>query len=166
MTQKLRRIALACGFALLVAIQFIRPAIPNPPVTADLAAPPRVKRIIETSCYDCHSNQTRLAWFDKIVPAYWLVRQDVLSARERLNFSNIGSSPAAVQKAALYEGVNMVKLGMMPLPPYVRLHPAANVTPEELKELEEYRAPWTTAPGQAGSESTGSRGRFSGAGAA
>jgi hypothetical protein len=153
MTQKLRRIVLAAGFALFVAIQFIRPGIPAPPVTADLGAPPRVKQILEASCYDCHSNQTRLAWFDQIVPAYWLVRQDVLRARERLNFSNIGSSPPAVQKAALYEGVNMVKLGAMPLPPYVRLHPAANVTPEELKELEEYLAPWTRAPDQARSVS-------------
>jgi hypothetical protein len=156
MTQKLPRMVLASGSALLVAIQFIRPAIPTPPATADLVAPPRVKQILETSCYDCHSYQTKLAWFDQIVPAYWLVRQDVLSARERLNFSNIGSSPVAAQKAALYEGVNMVKLGMMPLPPYVRLHQAANVTPEELKELEEYLAPWTSAPDQTGSESTAS----------
>jgi len=101
----------ATGFALFLAIQFIRPAIPHAPVTTDVAAPFQIKQILKTSCYDCHSNETRLAWFDQIAPAYWLVRQDVLSARERLNFSNIGSSPAAVQKAALYEGVNMVKLG-------------------------------------------------------
>ena len=141
------------GFASFVAIQFIRPAIPHPTVTADLVAPPHIKQILKTSCYDCHSNETRLAWFDQIVPAYWLVRQDVLSARERLNFSNIGSSPAAVQKAALYEGVNMIKLGAMPLPRFVRLHPEAKVTPEGLVELEAYLAPWTPAPNQAATTS-------------
>src|ERR1700680_5121966 len=71
--------AIICGagFLALVAIQFIRPAIPHPPATADLAAPPEVKQILKTSCYDCHSNQTTLAWFDKIAPAYWLVASDV-----------------------------------------------------------------------------------------
>ena len=77
------------GFASLVAIEFIRPAIPHPTVTTDLVAPPHIKQILKTSCYDCHSNETRLAWFDQIVPAYWLVRQDVLSARERLSGVNM-----------------------------------------------------------------------------
>jgi hypothetical protein len=57
-----------------VAIQFIRPEISHPQVTADLAAPPEVKRILRNSCYDCHSNETGLAWFDQIAPAYWLVQ--------------------------------------------------------------------------------------------
>jgi hypothetical protein len=48
----------------------------------------------------------------------------------------------------------MIKLGAMPLPRFVRLHPAATVTPQELTELEEYLAPWTSAPNPAGSAST------------
>jgi hypothetical protein len=77
-----------------------------------------------------------------------------MRARERLNFSNIGSSPAAVQKAALYEGVNLVKLGTMPLPRYVTLRSAAKVKPEELTEVEAYLAPWAPAPDGVGSAST------------
>ena len=34
----------------------------------------------------------------------------------------------------------------MPLPRFVRVHPEAKVTPEELLELEAYLAPWTPAP--------------------
>ena len=86
-----------------LAIQLIRPAISHPPVTADLSAA-RVKRILTAACYDCHSNQTRLAWFDQIVPAYWLVASDVKEARRHLNFSEM-KLPSAQQKAALYESV-------------------------------------------------------------
>jgi hypothetical protein len=44
-----------------IGIQFIRPELNNPPATADLAAPPEVKQILKNSCYDCHSNETRLS---------------------------------------------------------------------------------------------------------
>ncbi|HEY8942973.1 MAG TPA: heme-binding domain-containing protein, partial [Polyangiaceae bacterium] len=54
-----------------VLAQLFRPELSNPPVTADLSAPAPVKAILRRSCYDCHSNETRLPWFDRIVPAYW-----------------------------------------------------------------------------------------------
>jgi hypothetical protein len=53
---------------------------------ADLSAPDQVKAILQRACYDCHSNQTRLAWFDQPVPAYWLVVRDVKAGRKVLNF--------------------------------------------------------------------------------
>lgn len=122
-------------------MQFIRPAILRPPVTADLAAPPEVKQILKTSCYDCHSNQTRLAWFDQIVPAYWLVASDVMAGRRSLNFSEIGKLAPGQQKATLYEAVDQIQLGAMPLPAYTRLHRAAVVTPAQLSVLKNYLKP-------------------------
>jgi hypothetical protein len=86
-----------------------------------------------------------------LVPGYWLVRHDILTAREHLNFSTLGSKPAAVQRATLYEAVNMIQLGAMPLPSFKMLHPEANVTPEELAVLKTYLAPWRTAPTQSAS---------------
>ncbi|HUJ73109.1 MAG TPA: heme-binding domain-containing protein [Verrucomicrobiae bacterium] len=129
------------GFVAIVAIQFIRPAISHPMVTADLTAPPEVKHILRTSCYDCHSNETQLAWFDEIVPAYWLVASDVKNARSRLNFSEIAKLPLAQQKAALYEAVDQIQLGAMPLPAYTRLHRDAVVTPAQLIILKNYLNP-------------------------
>ncbi len=41
-----------------------------------------------------------------------------------------------MQKATLYEAVNMIQLGAMPLPKFVKLHPEAKVTPEELANVE------------------------------
>ncbi len=132
-----------------MGLQAVRPTIPTGPATAEVQAPPEVRRILEKDCYSCHSGQSRLSWFDQVVPAYWLVRRDILTAREHLNFSTLGSKPAAAQKAALYEAVNMVQLGAMPLPSFRKLHPDAMVTPEELATLKAYLAPWKQPPVQA-----------------
>ncbi|MGA9670865.1 MAG: cytochrome P460 family protein [Terracidiphilus sp.] len=130
----------------LCAIQVVRPKIPAKPLAAEVQAPPEVKRILEKDCYSCHSDERRLSWFDEIVPAYWLVRHDVLTAREHLNFSTLGSKPVAAQKGALFEAANMIQLGAMPLPQFVQLHPEAKVTDAELQTLKTYLAPWSVAP--------------------
>ena len=137
---------LAAGIVVFAAMQLVRPAIPAKPATAELRASPEVTHILDKNCYACHSDQLRLSWFDHIVPAYWLVRYHILTARKHLNFSTLGSRPAAVQKATLYEAVNMVRLGAMPLPSFLLLHPEARVTPEELATLKAYLAPWTSPP--------------------
>ncbi len=134
---------LAIAFA---AIQFIRPTLTRPPVTAEIEAPPEVKAILRNSCYNCHSNEPKLSWFDQPVPGYWLVVNDVNSARKHLNFSEIGKLPAAQQKAALYEAVLQIQLGAMPLPSYERLHPESAVTPQQLAVLKQYLAPTPSEP--------------------
>jgi hypothetical protein len=123
---------IVAGVFLFAVLQVARPGIPVKPAKAELQTPPDVEHILEKDCYSCHSDERRLAWFDQIVPAYWLVRHDILTAREHLNFSTLGSNPPAVQKATLYEAVNMIQLGAMPLPSFLRMHPDAKVTPEEL----------------------------------
>jgi hypothetical protein len=141
----LRNLGIA-AIVLFAFLQATRPRISTKPATAELQAPIEVKRIFEKDCYSCHSDQRRLSWFDEGVPGYWLVRHDILTGREHLNFSTIGSKPDAAQKAMLYEAVNMVQLGAMPLPAFLRLHPAARVTPAELVTLKTYLAPWSTLP--------------------
>jgi mono/diheme cytochrome c family protein len=133
--------------ALLVLAQLVRPVIPAKPATAEVQVPAAVKRILVKSCYSCHSDERRLAWFDQIEPGYWIVRHDILTARSHLNFSTLGSAPQAVQRAKLFEAVNMIQLGAMPLRQFVALHPEAKVSPEELAELKTYLAPWATVPG-------------------
>jgi hypothetical protein len=126
---------------LFVALQFIRPELTNPPVAAELSAPPEVEQILRTSCYNCHSNETRLPWFDRIVPAYWIATRDVRVGRQHLNFSEIGALPAPQQKAALYESVSQIELGAMPLPAYKRVHPESVITPQQLAVLKQYLTP-------------------------
>ena len=136
------RLAVA-GIVVLGLLQLVRPGIPSKPATAEVDAPPAVKEILQKDCYSCHSDERRLSWFDQVVPGYWLVRRDILTAREHLNFSTLGAKPAASQKATLFEAVNMIQLGAMPLPAFVQLHPEARVAREDLATLKAYLAPWT-----------------------
>jgi hypothetical protein len=134
------------GAVVFAVLQMTRPSIPTRPATAEVQALPEIRHILNKGCYSCHSDERRLAWFDQIVPGYWLVQHDVLTARAHLNFSTLGSQPAAAQRATLFESVNMIQLGAMPLPQFTRLHPEAKVTPEELKTLKDYLAPWASLP--------------------
>ncbi len=121
-----------------VGVQFIRPKLTNPPVTADFQAPPAVAEILRNSCYNCHSNETKLAWFDQVAPAYWLVASDVRKARSHLNFSELGNAPKPQQLGFLFEAVTQIQFGAMPLPSYRLAHPESRVTPEQLAILKSY----------------------------
>jgi hypothetical protein len=128
---------------ILIGVQFIRPELPNSPATDQLKAPFEVKHVLRNSCYNCHSNQTKLPWFDEVAPAYWLVTHDVKEGRKHLNFSEISRLPASQQKAVLVEAVNEIQLNAMPLPAYRLVHPGSVVTPEELAVLRHYIKPAT-----------------------
>ena len=135
-------VVVAVAVLMFLAAQLYRPKIDHPPVTAEIQAPPEVKQILRNSCYHCHSNETRLSWFDQPAPAYWMVARDVRMARAKLNFSEIGALPAAKQRAMLFEAVNMIQLGAMPLPSYRRVHPGAAVTAAQLETLKAYLNPF------------------------
>jgi heme-binding protein/cytochrome P460 len=137
------------GLLALAGAQFVRPKLENPPVTAEIAAPDAVKQVLRRACYDCHSNETRLPWFDQIAPASWLVARDVAEGRKRLNFSELGAQPAARQKAALFESVNHVALGAMPPRAYLALHPGARVDGTEVASLMNYLRSQAPAPAPA-----------------
>ena len=142
---------LVAGLAVVVfgLLQLARPPIPAKPATAEVQASPQIQQILDKSCYSCHSDERRLSWFDRDPqPAYWVVRHDILTAREHLDFSTLGAKPTAAQKAMLYEAVNMIQLKAMPLPQFVVLHPEAKVSQENLAALKAYLAPWSELPEQ------------------
>lgn len=132
------------------ALQLVRPSIPVSSEGREIQVPPAVHTVLEKDCYSCHSDERRVAWFDQLVPGYWLVRHDILTAREHLNFSRLGSQPVPAQRAALFEAVNMIRLRAMPLRSYTALHPGARVTAEDLATLEAYLAPWNAIPAGSG----------------
>ncbi|PTS97361.1 cytochrome P460 [Pedobacter sp. HMWF019] len=123
---------------IFICIQFIRPEIKNPPVTADLQAPVPVKAIFQRACYDCHSNETNLHWFDKISPVYWRVAKHVETGREVLNFSSFNNLAPADQKGKLWEAFNQIALGAMPLKDYQFVHTSAKISAADLAILKKY----------------------------
>lgn len=131
-------LVVTAGFVLLLALQFLQAPITNPPVSHPLRAPQPVTAIFKKACYDCHSNETRLKWFDKVAPVSWLVSADVKTARSRFNFSTWDTLSHADQQSRLWEMVNMVLDHKMPLGSYAAFHPEANLSQTDITVLKNY----------------------------
>jgi cytochrome c2 len=131
---------LTFGFliAAFVAIQLYHPEITDTTVITEFQAPQNVKSILKKACYDCHSNETDLRWFDEIAPVYWQVAAHVRAGREGLNFSTLGNMSPVEQKAKLWESVNQIQTDAMPLKSYAFVHPTAKVSAADLAILKAY----------------------------
>lgn len=112
--------------------------VSNPPVTGEIMLPAEVRAIFERACYDCHSNETEVRWFDKLPFASSMVADHVTRGRARLNFSTWDSLSAADQKSNLWLIYNKVAAGQMPLPAYKALHPEARISPADLSVLRQF----------------------------
>jgi len=123
---------------LLIGIQLVPVSRDNPPVTAAVETPAEVQTILETSCYDCHSNLTRWPWYSRVAPVSWLIHHDVSEGRDQLNFSEWGDYPARRQNHKLEELEEMIRDGKMPLKKYVPLHPEARLSAADAETLIEW----------------------------
>ena len=93
------------------------------------------KRIIENSCYDCHSNNTVWPWYSYVAPVSWFVVDHVHEARDELNFSEWKTYSQKRINHKLEELVEEVEEEEMPLPSYLLLHSNANLSDEEKQLL-------------------------------
>ncbi|MEX1138164.1 MAG: heme-binding domain-containing protein [Bacteroidota bacterium] len=132
------------GIALVgvfVIMQLFRSERVNPPVDPDntiyamVHVPDNVRNILERSCFDCHSNETRWPWYSAIAPAMWAVAHDVEEGREHLNFSEFGTYKPLRAIAKLDMVCEQIINQNMPLPAYLVLHPRAQVSKEEIDIL-------------------------------
>jgi hypothetical protein len=102
----------------------------NPPVTANAPWPSaQAESLARAACYDCHSNETDWPVYSYVAPMSWLVRRDVESGRDELNFSEWDRDSDANDAADAIED------GAMPPRTYTLLHPDARLTDEEEAEL-------------------------------
>jgi hypothetical protein len=128
-------VALVAMFGLL---QFTNPTRTNPPVVNDLAAkdppPPEVTTLLRAACYDCHSHETKWPIYSHIAPSSWLVVSDVNEGRRHLNFSDWPTDSAVAAKKL--ERINE-ELDYREMPPkkYTMLHPEAQLTEAQRKEI-------------------------------
>jgi hypothetical protein len=126
------------GLAILclaIGIQLWPAGRTNPPVTADIDAPPEVRGILRRSCYDCHSNETRWPWYGWIAPVSWFLVHDVNSARRELNFSGWGEYTERKRNNKTEAILDQIDEGHMPPSAYIRMHPDAKVSSEDLAIL-------------------------------
>ncbi len=119
----------------LIAIQFFnRPdktsttEIAPGHITKVMNVPANVESILKRSCYDCHSDHTVWPWYSSVAPVSWLVADDVVKGRKKMNFSQWDKIPDAKKEARLNEICEEIKADEMPLPPYLILHGDAKLS--------------------------------------
>jgi hypothetical protein len=135
-----KKIALAL-LVVLVGMQFYRPE--KNVAAGDYVAAfetetnpsPEVKAILNTACYDCHSDNTEYPWYNNIAPvSYWLA-DHIEDGKKHLNFSDWQNYDAKKKDHKLEELIEEVKEGEMPLKEYTWTHGDAKLTQEQISTL-------------------------------
>jgi hypothetical protein len=124
---------------LFLAAQIYRPERSNPPVDesktifATLNVPPDVKAILDRSCTDCHTNNTKWPWYSSVAPTSWLTERDVKNGRSSMNLSVWGTYKKTKQAGKLDDISEQLTTDKMPLKPYRIMHPGSVLSKEEIE---------------------------------
>lgn len=100
--------------------------------------PENLKNKLHVSCYDCHSNNTRYPWYDKIQPVAWFLEDHIKEGKAELNFSQWGEYSDRRKNSKLRSIISQIEEGKMPLDSYVLLHPDADLSEEDKLEFINY----------------------------
>ncbi len=92
---------------------------------------PQTRSLAKRACFDCHSNETVWPWYSYVAPVSWLVYNDTMQGRSRLNFSE---RPSGSQRRA-GEVARVIQGGEMPPAIYLPMHPSAQLTAAEKQQL-------------------------------
>ncbi|MEX1137762.1 MAG: heme-binding domain-containing protein [Bacteroidota bacterium] len=139
--KRIVRVVLITAAIVMVLIQLFRPERTNPPtdpamsIRATAVIPPQVLATLERSCFDCHSNETRWPWYSAITPMNFLVVDDVIKARKRVNFSEWGKQKPMKRQGLLQMIDDQVALREMPLRNYLILHPQASLADSDIAAI-------------------------------
>ncbi|MFN8265533.1 MAG: heme-binding domain-containing protein [Chitinophagaceae bacterium] len=130
--------------ALLVIIQFIKPArnqsagpFPND-INTKFAMSDEVKTVMQTACYDCHSNNTEYPWYANIQPVAWWLQNHVNDGKKHLNFSEFTTYTEKRQRKKLQEIEESVTEGWMPLDSYTWIHKNAILTADQKAAIKKW----------------------------
>ena len=97
-----------------------------------------IANILKESCYDCHSNNTRYPWYDRITPVNFWVEDHVQHGKGHLNFSFWQTLSAKKKEHKLEECIEMVEDRSMPLSSYTLMHGDAKLSDEQIKTLNDW----------------------------
>jgi hypothetical protein len=147
MSRRVVLLATAVLLLVFVAIQFVpveraNPRIdPSQTVEQQVSVPPDVKAILDRSCKDCHSNETRWPSYAYVAPTSWLLAHHVRRAREEVNFSEWGQYDPDSERDLLIEICRQVQRRTMPLGQYTLVHRAAKLSQTQIDAV----CDWTRA---------------------
>ena len=97
--------------------------------------PKNVETILQTSCYDCHSNNTQYPWYSYIQPARLFMENHITEGKNDLNFSEWGNYSKRKQGNKLDQIVKQIKANEMPLTSYTLIHKNAVLTAAQKEQM-------------------------------
>lgn len=136
----LKKIGLVLLLVFIVA-QFFSPE-KNQGNTEDLTAflnetkpSSEVKTILETTCFDCHSSNTKYPWYDKITPINFWLNEHVEDGKKHLDFSKWSDYSIKRKDHKFEEIAEEVEEKKMPLPSYTWTHGDANLSDAQIQAV-------------------------------
>jgi len=100
--------------------------------------PTEVERIITTSCYDCHSNNTEYPWYNRVQPVAWFLEGHIKEGKEELNFNEWDTYSSRRKNSKLKSIISQIEDDEMPLSSYTIIHREAKLSKEEKKIVFEW----------------------------
>ncbi|BFM45171.1 heme-binding domain-containing protein [Flavobacterium sp. CFS9] len=97
--------------------------------------PKNVEAILQTSCYDCHSNNTRYPWYSNLQPIRSFMENHIEKGKNDLNFSKWGEYSKRKQGTKLNRIISQIKSNEMPLSSYILIHRDAVLSAAQKKEI-------------------------------
>jgi len=135
------RWALAITLVLLIGAQFVPVDRTNPATRPEASllnqktTSTAVRAILERSCGDCHSNDTRWPWYSRVAPISWFLLNHVNGGRDRLNYSRWTSYESDDQDKFLNGMCTLTRKGRMPVSSYLWIHRDAKLSDADIKTL-------------------------------
>ncbi|WP_343707018.1 heme-binding domain-containing protein [Flavobacterium sp.] len=126
---------------ILIAIQFFQPEkniskeSSYNSIEKQYAIPSNVNLLLRTSCYDCHSNNTKYPWYSNIQPVGWWLSNHINEGKRELNFDEFNSYTLEKKKKKISEIIKEIDKKDMPLSSYTLIHRNAELTVEQRQEI-------------------------------
>jgi hypothetical protein len=124
---------------IFILLQFIPAKIVNPQTDKNLEIKvrPEIMTVFKRSCYDCHSNEVTIPWYQSIAPASFFIKKHVDLGRKWLNFST-WEDYTQKEKDKKLKGIFRTVYAAMPLASYVSLHKETKLTKDEINMIRDW----------------------------
>lgn len=91
-------------------------------------SPQDISILLQESCYNCHSNNTKYPWYNKIQPAAWFLENHITEGKDELNFNEWDEYSNRRKNSKLKSIINQIKDDEMPIFSYTLIHRDAQLS--------------------------------------
>ncbi|HRF82168.1 MAG TPA: heme-binding domain-containing protein [Flavobacteriales bacterium] len=99
---------------------------------------PEIRDLLQSACYDCHSDRTTYPWYSYITPINFWMQDHIDEGRAEFDMSSWGRRRAKWQRHKAEESAEMISEGEMPLPSYTWVHGEARLNAAQRSALEDF----------------------------